>query len=79
MKCKNGRDNMVLNRDECMWFCPHCGYEKFATRTFYNAMKIEARNYKSKEEFVNSYAKCVQDLVARAWEKSVGGLTKLTH
>jgi len=70
MKCKYGKDNMVLNKNECMWHCPHCGYEKFAPRTFYNAMKIEARNYKSKEKFMSSYAKCVQNLVARAWEKS---------
>jgi len=70
MKCKYGNDNMILDKEECFWYCPHCGYEKFAPRTFYNAMKTEAKNYKSKEEFVKSYADCVSDLVGRAWDKT---------
>jgi len=70
MKCKYGNDNMFFNKDECMWHCSHCGYEKFAPRAFYNAMKIEAKKYKNKEKFVKTYAKCVQEIVARAWEKS---------
>ena len=70
MKCKNGKDNMYLNTDECMWNCPHCGYEKFAPRTFYNAMKLQAKNYKSKEDFVSAFDDCVKELVARAWDKA---------
>jgi DNA-directed RNA polymerase subunit M/transcription elongation factor TFIIS len=70
MKCKNGNDNMYLNKDECMWHCPHCGYEKFAPRTFYNAMKIQAKNETNKEKFVKDYDKCVQSIVERAWDKA---------
>ena len=69
MKCKYGNDNMVLNKDECLWHCSHCGYEKFAIRSFYNVMKNEAKNYKSKEEFVKGYDDCVSGLVARAWDR----------
>lgn len=72
MKCKNGNDNMYLNKEECMWRCSHCGYEKFAPRTFYNAMKLEAIDHKDKQKFVKSYAKCVQSIVARAWDKTKG-------
>ena len=52
MKCKYGNDNMILNKDECLWHCAHCGYEKFATKTFYNAMKLQAKYHKDKNEFV---------------------------
>ena len=69
MKCKNGKDNMWLNEDECMWHCPHCGYEKFARRRFFNEMVKQAKDYKSKEEFVSTFAECVSDIISRAWDK----------
>jgi hypothetical protein len=69
MKCKYGKDNMILDKEECMWRCSHCGYERFAEKTFYNAMKKEALKYKNKEKFVKSYAECVQEIVAKAWDK----------
>ena len=43
MKCKYGKDNMVLSKDEFLWHCPHCGYEKFAPRSAYNFLKKEAK------------------------------------
>jgi hypothetical protein len=73
MKCKYGNDNMVLSKDEYIWHCPHCGYEKFATRSAYNELKREAQNFTGNlQEFLDRYTgdDCVQILATRAWSKT---------
>lgn len=74
MKCKYGEDNMVLSQDECIWHCPHCGYEQFAPRTFYNQMKKlltkkVSERYKTKEDFIKTYDPCVSAILSRVWDK----------
>ena len=69
MKCKYGNQNMYLNEDECIWHCSHCGYEKFAIRSFYNAMKKEAKNYSTKNKFIAAYDKSVSEIISKAWDK----------
>ncbi len=69
MRCKYGKDNMVLNEDECIWRCYHCGYEKFATRRFYNEMLKQAKKYNTKKDFIKEYDSCVSKIISRAWDK----------
>lgn len=71
MKCKYGNDTMVLSKDEYLWYCPHCGYEKFAVRSAYNQLKKEARIFEGDlQSFLNSHVDSVRELAIRAWSKT---------
>ena len=74
MKCKYGNDNMVLCRDEYIWHCPHCGYEKFAKRSAYNDLVVIAKKYieqgRTLESFKNTYYDNLREPAIRAWSKA---------
>lgn len=62
---------MILNKEEFLWYCPHCGNEKFAWRSAYNFLKSEASKHigMNKKDFSDRYISSVRDLAERAWEK----------
>jgi len=81
MKCKYGDDNMILSKDEFLWHCPHCGYEKFATRSAYNCIKTEAKKaIKSNEitcgNFIEHWNNDLRDMAFRAWGKAWNEILK---
>lgn len=71
MKCKYGNDIMVLNEDEYLWYCPHCGYEKFASRSAYNQLKKEAQTFNGNlTDFLDNHIDSVRDMAMRAWSRT---------
>lgn len=62
---------MILDREEFIWHCPHCGYTKFAKRSAYNQLKKEAQSYKGNlQEFLDDHIPLVRELAILAWSRT---------
>ena len=64
MKC---HDTKMILGDDLLWWCPHCGKEKYAWRKAYNELKKEIKNggSRNEEDYVPWMRKYIPKIVER--------------